>query len=64
MEEVFVIREVIENIVKVKEKVVLQFFGVDGDESESDESKLSESEIDSDDDMFIVGEIEGQLILS
>ena len=64
MEEASAIREAIENIAKVKEKVVLQSFGVDGDESESDESKSSESETDSDDDMFTVGETEGQSIPS
>lgn len=55
MEEASAIREAIENIAKVKEKVVLQSFGVDCDESEA-----SESETGTDDDMFTVGETEGQ----
>ena len=60
MEEASAIREAIESIAKVKEKVVLQSFGVDCDESESDESEASESETDTDDEMFTVGETEGQ----
>ena len=60
MGEASAIREAIENIAKVKEKVVLQSFGVDCDESESDESEASESETDTDDDMFTAGETEGQ----
>ena len=59
MEEASAIREAIESIAKVKEKVVLQSFGVDSDESESDESEASESETDTDDEMFTVGEKEG-----
>ena len=60
MEEASAIREAIENIAKVKGKVVLQSFGVDCDESESDEREASESETDTDDEMFTVGETEGQ----
>lgn len=52
MEEASAIREAIEHIAKVKEKVVLQSFGGDCDESEGDESEASESETDTDDEMF------------